>query len=75
MCMTVCLSMLRIVSIEEDVNAHKNDGIDTAEARPERIFSDAVNDGRWRPGCDSARSGATEPSGADTLTPAHRLTA
>lgn len=43
---TASLSTLRIVSIEEDVNAHENDGIDAAEARPEGIFSDAVNDGR-----------------------------
>lgn len=67
--------VLRIVSIEEDVDAHENDGIDTTETRPEGIFSGAVSYRRWRPGCKSSRSRATEPSGADTLTPAHRLTA
>lgn len=69
------LCMLCVVSIEEDVNAHENDGIDTAETRPEGIFCGAVNDGGWSPGCETAWSRAAEASGADTFTSAHRLTA
>lgn len=75
MCDDFCVTVLRVVSIQEDVNAHEDDGIDAAESRPEGVLSDAVNYGRRSPGCKPSGSRTAEPGSANALTPACRLAA
>lgn len=71
----VCVIVLRIIGIQEDVDAHENDGIDAAEARPEGVLSDARNYGRRSPGCKSSGPRTAETGCANALTPACRLAA
>lgn len=65
--------VLRIIGIQEDVDAHENDGIDAAEARPEGVLSDARNYGIL--GCKSSGPRTAETGCANALTPACILAA
>ena len=63
-CVCVYMCVLCVISIQEDIDTHEDNGVDTTEAFPERLLVDSGNCGNCgncSPCCCSGRMRTTEP--------------